>query len=315
MWCVLQKCGPPTPHRTRAPTSPSRYSPTRRNSNPNVYVRPESSQNDERIFVEPSPLSPRSQQQQQQPPSQMRGHHTRSLPPFPTASRRHHPRTGSFSFDVLKSDPETTSLEHLASSTTLRTGSAKVGRMTDGRKGVTSGSAPAFRVSMAAAPLMGRRGGRPDDPMMGQDGDQNWKRAAAAAADLDGHHHHAYARSPTGTPALIQFSVAPSSSPTVSPTSTTTTRKNHYKKPDVSDPGPSLDRDKGKKHECPHCSKRFNRPSSLRIHVNTHTGLKRTPPFILRFLSSNVHTDDVKFNSFFNLYKFFLFFSSAAYSI
>lgn len=31
----------------------------------------------------------------------------------------------------------------------------------------------------------------------------------------------------------------------------------------------------GKKHTCPHCSKRFNRPSSLKIHVNTHTGAKR----------------------------------------
>ncbi|KAJ6464832.1 hypothetical protein C8R45DRAFT_840129 [Mycena sanguinolenta] len=30
--------------------------------------------------------------------------------------------------------------------------------------------------------------------------------------------------------------------------------------------------EEGKKHVCPTCSKRFNRPSSLRIHVNTHTG-------------------------------------------
>lgn len=32
----------------------------------------------------------------------------------------------------------------------------------------------------------------------------------------------------------------------------------------------------GKRHTCPHCKKRFNRPSSLKIHLNTHTGAKRT---------------------------------------
>ncbi|KAI5120743.1 hypothetical protein M0805_007817 [Coniferiporia weirii] len=30
----------------------------------------------------------------------------------------------------------------------------------------------------------------------------------------------------------------------------------------------------GKRHTCPHCHKRFNRPSSLKIHLNTHTGEK-----------------------------------------
>ncbi|KZT63893.1 hypothetical protein DAEQUDRAFT_760258 [Daedalea quercina L-15889] len=33
-----------------------------------------------------------------------------------------------------------------------------------------------------------------------------------------------------------------------------------------------------KRHCCPHCNKRFNRPSSLNIHVNTHTGAKRAYP-------------------------------------
>ncbi|KAH7868534.1 hypothetical protein EV359DRAFT_20083, partial [Lentinula novae-zelandiae] len=28
-----------------------------------------------------------------------------------------------------------------------------------------------------------------------------------------------------------------------------------------------------KKHVCPECFKRFSRPSSLRIHTNTHTGI------------------------------------------
>ena len=34
--------------------------------------------------------------------------------------------------------------------------------------------------------------------------------------------------------------------------------------------------DSERRHCCPHCNKRFNRPSSLAIHVNTHTGAKRT---------------------------------------
>jgi len=30
-----------------------------------------------------------------------------------------------------------------------------------------------------------------------------------------------------------------------------------------------------RRHECPKCGKKFNRPSSLKIHLNTHTGAKR----------------------------------------
>lgn len=36
--------------------------------------------------------------------------------------------------------------------------------------------------------------------------------------------------------------------------------------------------DSERRHCCPHCNKRFNRPSSLAIHVNTHTGAKRKSP-------------------------------------
>lgn len=37
---------------------------------------------------------------------------------------------------------------------------------------------------------------------------------------------------------------------------------------------------KGKKHICPSCLKRFYRPSSLMIHVNTHTGATREFLFV-----------------------------------
>jgi hypothetical protein len=36
----------------------------------------------------------------------------------------------------------------------------------------------------------------------------------------------------------------------------------------------------GKKHICPSCLKRFYRPSSLMIHVNTHTGATREFLFV-----------------------------------
>jgi uncharacterized Zn-finger protein len=46
--------------------------------------------------------------------------------------------------------------------------------------------------------------------------------------------------------------------------------------PDESLPSITADKqsDSGRRHACPHCAKRFNRPSSLAIHVNTHTGDK-----------------------------------------
>ncbi|KAM5537712.1 hypothetical protein V8D89_008625 [Ganoderma adspersum] len=42
--------------------------------------------------------------------------------------------------------------------------------------------------------------------------------------------------------------------------------------------------DSERRHCCPHCNKRFNRPSSLAIHVNTHTGAK---PFTCAFPGCN----------------------------
>jgi len=41
----------------------------------------------------------------------------------------------------------------------------------------------------------------------------------------------------------------------------------------------------GRKHVCPTCFKRFSRPSSLRIHLNTHTGATRKYPLWVLFSS------------------------------
>ena len=51
----------------------------------------------------------------------------------------------------------------------------------------------------------------------------------------------------------------------------------------------------GKKHICPSCLKRFNRPSSLRIHVNTHTGATREfllflPSLFFVLIFSRIHS-------------------------
>lgn len=48
----------------------------------------------------------------------------------------------------------------------------------------------------------------------------------------------------------------------------------------------SSNSDEERKHACPECGKAFNRPSSLAIHVNTHTGAKRACARLSRPVSS-----------------------------
>ncbi|KAF7332916.1 C2h2 conidiation transcription factor [Mycena venus] len=106
----------------------------------------------------------------------------------------------SFSFDVLKSDPRGSSLQHIASS---RPSPAQHRRQ----------ALPAVRTqpppSTRAHSLSGSSDGDAEMDVDGEDGEEGEDSAGA---------------------------------------------------------------EEGKKHVCPTCAKRFNRPSSLRIHVNTHTG-------------------------------------------
>lgn len=176
----------------------------------------------------------------------------------------------SHSFDVLRSDPGTMSLEHIASSKTLqqpntsaspsRSLSSKHG---SSRSGVANGSAPAFRVALSPS-SDGARGevggttgkmsswtGRERCPIMTM--------GSGIGGDGDG---RAYFQ--VSDPSLDLGAVG-----------------------GFGGGGGNMLGDlfcadgRGKKHQCPQCPKRFNRPSSLRIHVNTHTGARReffTPP-------------------------------------
>ena len=73
-------------------------------------------------------------------------------------------------------------------------------------------------------------------------------------------------------PAMISF---PVSRPTASKSSN---KQSPSDEASDEEPGETA----GKKHICPTCLKRFNRPSSLRIHVNTHTGATRKKSFCLK---------------------------------
>jgi len=82
-------------------------------------------------------------------------------------------------------------------------------------------------------------------------------------------------------PAVISF--------TISRPTSESSKPNQSPSEDASDddnPGETA----GKKHICPTCLKRFNRPSSLRIHVNTHTGATRKSH--LQFLFGYSHLTD-----------------------
>ncbi|KAJ2927829.1 hypothetical protein H1R20_g9271, partial [Candolleomyces eurysporus] len=222
-----------------------------------------------------------------------------STPSRPDSSRP----TEIVSFDVLRSDPSSSSLQHLVSSTTLP---SRVGNMGfhPSQACVDRGTAPAFRVSVKA----GSTPPLPESPLPLSSSLPSSSHLASSTA-----RQHAYQQSepsnntyikdrasqppPTAVsdsssstyPAIISFPVSAGSaaSAAVGAGSTNT------EIPPADDGAMSEDEgtvgadgpSNGKKHICPTCLKRFNRPSSLRIHVNTHTGATRE----FRFICFNLH--------------------------
>ncbi|KAL4067205.1 hypothetical protein V8B97DRAFT_1978640 [Scleroderma yunnanense] len=170
----------------------------------------------------------------------------------------------SYSFNVLRADPITASLEHVASSTTLRHRGSTTNSPTS-QAGVTNGSAPAFRVAMApVAQRSSQRHKLAVQPAMRSTRNPS-SPTTTREPDLPLH-----MRSPHSS--MLSFSVSdpPSSASTIM---SHDGRRSYLRSSEVITTSLSGE-GRGKKHQCPHCGKRFNRPSSMKIHVNTHTGAK-----------------------------------------
>ncbi|KAG2336810.1 hypothetical protein BDR05DRAFT_920229, partial [Suillus weaverae] len=175
----------------------------------------------------------------------------------------------SYSFNVLRADPLASSLEHIASSTKLRTRATNSSAGKSGA-GIANGSTPVFRVSMAAfvppRQSQQRHKQRSPGPLYSSQIPRDGAFALASPT------HHVQESRPQPSSSVLSFSV---SDP---PNSASTVMTNDGRRPYLksSDHLTTMlhGEGRGKKHQCPHCGKRFNRPSSMKIHVNTHTGAK-----------------------------------------
>ncbi|EIW81666.1 hypothetical protein CONPUDRAFT_136509 [Coniophora puteana RWD-64-598 SS2] len=218
----------------------------------------------------------------------------------------------AYSFNVLRADPAGSSLEHVASSTSARnhpraTNLAPVAQPTHSMAH-TSGIAPVFRVSMPIDMSTARRyhyhePAPTNAPMTGQvtfrEGGEpsSSKHHYSAAPPTHGqaqmmavHQQHPYPSQgpPSGSAgasasssippgSMLAFSI--SDPPGRAPTIVDGSRRGFPKIIEQGHAGQHSgngggNEGRGKRHECPHCRKRFNRPSSLKIHVNTHTGAR-----------------------------------------
>ena len=176
-----------------------------------------------------------------------------------------------FSFGVLRSDPTSSSLQHIASSLTSH---PHVRNAASSSSSPSVRYAPAFRVSVI-----------PEPPLS----------LPSSCSGLD-NVSHLQPMTTTWEPDALE-SCLPNYSPPSFPGfrpgfySTTTSQigpggddvplenaSRHGSPASIADPDNVSDGElssTGKKHTCSTCQKGFNRPSSLRIHVNTHTGATR----------------------------------------
>jgi len=155
----------------------------------------------------------------------------------------------SYLFGVFKSTADGSSLDHIASTTTLRRGRSTAGRQSFTTDGVAS---DVTALPSSRSPIKPRPGPRRQD-----DSTVEAMGASSQAAPLASYSSFMLSDPPP------------------------TANRNHQRTIVIGDQdsGPQEDHskagEKGRVHECPHCCKRFNRPSSLQIHANTHTGARR----------------------------------------
>lgn len=163
------------------------------------------------------------------------------------------------SYNVLRSDPSNSSLEHILTSASYPHKSSNPGQVP--RLGAGSGLTPAFRVSVSqTSPSSGHLS-------------MHQRQRSSSELSTDGHMVLVYERGKRGSEPSQAYTTI---SFPVEETAITSTDSRVADVTDaVSDDGEVSGGTAGKKHICPTCSKRFNRPSSLRIHVNTHTGATR----------------------------------------
>lgn len=154
-----------------------------------------------------------------------------------------------YSFDILRSDPSSPSLQHIASSATYPNRPVHP-TIQDSRTCPSDGFMPAFHVAVSATSDAAQRSPDTHGPR-GYPPSSSGKHAESVHMQIVG--------SRSGCSSFPAFGSA-------------TVRRTHAGDITDSDDDELSASNSGKRHVCPTCFKRFNRPSSLKIHVNTHTG-------------------------------------------